>query len=118
MTLSTLPKFSITPTTRKFSNRLPMSPPEAKQYLARLHADWALNDDATEIRRDFKFKGFNKTMGFVVDAVSDVYNIDHDQVRPAPELDASVETRSILAWPEQAWLLDRLVRHAVSLASG
>ena len=37
----------------------------------------------------------NKTMGFVVDAVSDVYNIDHDQVRPAPELDASVETRFV-----------------------
>ena len=43
----------------------PMSPPEAKQYLARLHADWSLSDDATEIRRDFKFKGFNRTMGFV-----------------------------------------------------
>nr|WP_240901108.1 4a-hydroxytetrahydrobiopterin dehydratase [Thioalkalivibrio sp. XN8] len=42
-----------------------MSPPEAKQFLARLHADWVLNDDATEIRRDFRFKGFNRTMGFV-----------------------------------------------------
>lgn len=37
----------------------------------------------------------DKTMGFVVDAVSDVYNIDVSQVRPAPELDASVETQFV-----------------------
>lgn len=36
-----------------------------------------------------------KTMGFVVDAVSDVYNIDLEQVRPAPELDAAVETQFV-----------------------
>lgn len=36
-----------------------------------------------------------KTMGFVVDAVSDVYNIDADQVRPTPELDSGVETRFV-----------------------
>lgn len=37
----------------------------------------------------------DKTMGFVVDAVSDVYNIDIDQVRPAPALDSGVETRFV-----------------------
>jgi 4a-hydroxytetrahydrobiopterin dehydratase len=42
-----------------------MTPPEARQFLAQLHDDWVLNDDATEIRRDFRFKGFNRTMGFV-----------------------------------------------------
>jgi purine-binding chemotaxis protein CheW len=36
-----------------------------------------------------------KIMGFVVDAVSDVYNIDLEQVRPAPELDAAVETQFV-----------------------
>jgi len=34
----------------------------------------------------------SKIMGFVVDAVSDVYNIAAEQVRPAPELDNSVDT--------------------------
>jgi 4a-hydroxytetrahydrobiopterin dehydratase len=43
----------------------PMNLEEARKLLARLHEDWSLNDDATEIRRDFKFKGFYRTMGFV-----------------------------------------------------
>ncbi|NHA15135.1 4a-hydroxytetrahydrobiopterin dehydratase [Thioalkalivibrio sp. XN279] len=43
----------------------PMSATEAREFLGRLHADWTLNEDATEIRRDFLFKGFNRTMGFV-----------------------------------------------------
>lgn len=37
----------------------------------------------------------SKIMGFVVDAVSDVYNIAAEQVRPAPDLDNSVDTRFI-----------------------
>lgn len=37
----------------------------------------------------------SKIMGFVVDAVSDVYNIAAAQVRPAPELDNSVDTRFV-----------------------
>jgi purine-binding chemotaxis protein CheW len=37
----------------------------------------------------------SKIMGFVVDAVSDVYNIGADQVRPTPELDSSVDTRFV-----------------------
>jgi purine-binding chemotaxis protein CheW len=36
-----------------------------------------------------------KIMGFVVDAVSDVYNIEVEQIRPVPELDAAVETRFV-----------------------
>ena len=43
----------------------PMTAAEAGQLLGRLHSDWALNDDATEIRRDFRFKGFYRTMAFV-----------------------------------------------------
>lgn len=37
----------------------------------------------------------SKIMGFVVDAVSDVYNIAAAQVRPAPDLDNSVDTRFV-----------------------
>lgn len=37
----------------------------------------------------------SKIMGFVVDAVSEVYNIAAEQVRPAPELDNSVDTRFV-----------------------
>lgn len=43
----------------------PMSADEAGQLLARLHGDWSLSEDGTEIRRDFRFKGFYRTMGFV-----------------------------------------------------
>jgi 4a-hydroxytetrahydrobiopterin dehydratase len=43
----------------------PMGPEEASKLLAELHGDWQLNDDATEIRREFRFKGFHRTMGFV-----------------------------------------------------
>jgi 4a-hydroxytetrahydrobiopterin dehydratase len=43
----------------------PMTAAEAGKLLGRLHADWSLDDDATEIRRDFRFKGFYRTMAFV-----------------------------------------------------
>lgn len=43
----------------------PLSADQARELLGRLHGDWKLSDDATEIRRDFRFKGFNRTMGFV-----------------------------------------------------
>lgn len=43
----------------------PMSREEAEPLLGELHEDWSLNDDGTEIRRDFRFKGFYRTMAFV-----------------------------------------------------
>jgi 4a-hydroxytetrahydrobiopterin dehydratase len=43
----------------------PLQRPDAEALLAELDAAWRLNDDATEIRREFKFKGFYKTMAFV-----------------------------------------------------
>ena len=43
----------------------PMTTEEAGKLLGRLQDDWSLNDDATEIRRDFRFKGFYRTMAFV-----------------------------------------------------
>ena len=43
----------------------PLDRTAAQALLAELHEVWSLNDDATEIRREFTFKGFYKTMGFV-----------------------------------------------------
>jgi 4a-hydroxytetrahydrobiopterin dehydratase len=43
----------------------PLTRGEAETLMAQLHEDWSLTEDATEIRRDFHFKGFNRTMGFV-----------------------------------------------------
>jgi len=36
-----------------------------------------------------------RTMGFVVDAVSDVYNVDKDQLRPPPDFGATVSTEFV-----------------------
>jgi 4a-hydroxytetrahydrobiopterin dehydratase len=55
----------------------PMDRADAEVMLARLHADWALNEDATEIRRDFRFKGFHRTMGFVNAVAWVANNEDH-----------------------------------------
>jgi len=38
---------------------------ESEQHLAKLSGEWALSTDGKWLRRDFKFKGFHKTMGFV-----------------------------------------------------
>jgi 4a-hydroxytetrahydrobiopterin dehydratase len=43
----------------------PLTRDEAQRYLERIAPDWNLSDDAGTISKDFKFKGFNKTMGFV-----------------------------------------------------
>ena len=43
----------------------PLTRPEAETLMAQLDEDWGLSEDATEIRRDYHFKGFNRTMGFV-----------------------------------------------------
>jgi 4a-hydroxytetrahydrobiopterin dehydratase len=53
-----------------------MSADDARKLLGRLHADWSINDEATEIRRDFRFKGFYRTMGFV-NAVAWVANAEN-----------------------------------------
>ena len=41
------------------------SPEQARESLSLLHPDWELDDDALTLSRDFKFKGFAKTMYFV-----------------------------------------------------
>lgn len=42
----------------------PLDRAEAEKLLAQLN-DWSLSDDGKEIRKDFRFKGFYKTMAFV-----------------------------------------------------
>ena len=54
----------------------PIGREEAERLISKLHEDWSLNDDATEIRREFKFKGFHKTMGFV-NAVAWIANAEN-----------------------------------------
>jgi 4a-hydroxytetrahydrobiopterin dehydratase len=43
----------------------PLTKEESDRYLKKLAPEWSLTDDAKEIRKDFKFKGFQSTMGFV-----------------------------------------------------
>lgn len=58
----------------------------------------------------------DKTMGFVVDAVSDVYNIDLAQIKPAPDLDSSVENRFVkgLATVDEKMIILLDLDHIVS----
>jgi 4a-hydroxytetrahydrobiopterin dehydratase len=55
----------------------PMTRAESEGMLGKLHPDWMLNDEAGEIRRDFRFKDFNRTMGFVNAVAWIANNEDH-----------------------------------------
>ena len=41
----------------------PLIREEAERYLKKLAPDWQLGADGKQIYKDFKFKGFNGTMG-------------------------------------------------------
>lgn len=43
----------------------PLERSDAEGLLAQVDDDWSLSDDATGIRREFKFKNFYRTMSFV-----------------------------------------------------
>ncbi len=43
----------------------PLIREEAERYLKKLAPDWQLGADGKQIYKDFKFKGFNGTLGFV-----------------------------------------------------
>ena len=62
----------------------PMTHDEAAAMMSRLNDDWSLSEDATEIHRDFHFKGFYKTMAFV-NAVAWVANAENHH----PDLEIS-----------------------------
>lgn len=43
----------------------PLSRDDAQPLLDQLAPDWIVSHDDSTISKDFRFKGFNKTMGFV-----------------------------------------------------
>jgi 4a-hydroxytetrahydrobiopterin dehydratase len=51
----------------------PLPRAECERLLAQLSAQWRLSPDGTELQRDFAFKDFYRTMGFV-NAVAHVAN--------------------------------------------
>ena len=53
----------------------PLDGAAARQLLARLAAGWVLSSSGKEIRREFKFKDFYRTMSFV-NALAHVANIE------------------------------------------
>ena len=48
---------------------------EARKYLAKLDSAWRLSDDARQIRREFRFKDFFRTMSFV-NALAHIANVE------------------------------------------
>ena len=46
------------------------------EYKEQIHSEWVVNDDTTEIYRDFEFKGFYRTMAFV-NAVAWIANAEN-----------------------------------------
>ena len=62
-------------------------------------------------------EGLERTIGFVVDAVSDVYNVSADQFRAAPDFGAHVHTDFIraLATVEEKMVILLDIDHLVSV---
>ncbi len=52
-----------------------LTPVEARKYLAKLDPAWRLSDDARQIRREFRFKDFFRTMSFV-NALAHIANVE------------------------------------------
>ncbi|MCS6947530.1 MAG: 4a-hydroxytetrahydrobiopterin dehydratase [Steroidobacteraceae bacterium] len=52
-----------------------LSRAECERYLQQLAPDWHLNADATEIRKEFKFVDFYRTMSFV-NALAHIANVE------------------------------------------
>jgi len=50
-----------------------LAPKEALHYLKQLQPGWSINADSTEIRREYAFKDFYRTMSFV-NAVAHIAN--------------------------------------------
>jgi 4a-hydroxytetrahydrobiopterin dehydratase len=42
-----------------------LNPAEAKEQMASLNSEWVLSEDNMSISREFKFKGYYKTIAFV-----------------------------------------------------
>ncbi len=49
--------------------------PEAEKHLKKLALQWKLDDDASELRREFRFDDFYRTMSFV-NAIAHIANTE------------------------------------------
>jgi len=68
-----------------------MTEQEAQAMLKHVNQDWVLGPEAKSIFREFSFKGFNKTMGFV-NAVAWIVN----QEGHHPELEISYDRCKVI----------------------
>lgn len=55
----------------------PLGGAEARALSAKLHSDWSLNDQCTEISRVFRFKNYYQTMAFVNTVAWIAHQEDH-----------------------------------------
>ena len=53
----------------------PLTPAAATQLLAQVSGEWVLTDNAHAIRREFRFRDFDRTMSFV-NALAHIANIE------------------------------------------
>lgn len=74
----------------------PLTREEAEKYLGRICKGWELDADAKELRREFMFKGYNKTIGFV-NALAWVANAEGHH----PDLEVSYN-RCLVVWTTHA----------------
>ena len=74
----------------------PLTRAESEKYLGRIAPGWALTDDGKELRREFKFKGYNKTIGFV-NALAWIANAEGHH----PDLEVSYD-RCVVRWSTHA----------------
>ena len=73
-----------------------MTPQQAQQALTRLDKGWELDADAKSLQREFRFKGYNKTIGFV-NALAWIANAEGHH----PDLEVSYD-RCLVRWTTHA----------------
>lgn len=74
----------------------PLTRAESEKYLAKIATGWTLSDDGNELRREFNFKGYNKTIGFV-NALAWIANAEGHH----PDLEVSYN-RCLVRWTTHA----------------
>lgn len=74
----------------------PMTRKQAEQALAELNAGWELDAEAHSLQREFRFKGYNKTIGFV-NALAWIANEEGHH----PDLEVSYD-RCLVRWTTHA----------------
>lgn len=74
----------------------PMTREEAEKSLSALGDDWSLDEKARVLSREFRFKGYNKTIGFV-NAIAWIANAEGHH----PDLEVSYD-RCLVRWTTHA----------------